>query len=174
MITPAGAPAWVKTNDHTTYGGDVNKQNYQSRGAVNPKTDVTAAQFCRMAADLADMQLVSEFATITFGCNDGPPAAPVILAYDGMISTVPTGTRNGDGSVTFSWAASYNDDYGVAGQINFAHATVSLCGVNPGMTSWTPLDLDADGRYESIRVDLYNAAGAPYASAAATLTVYTG
>jgi hypothetical protein len=168
MITPAGAPAWVKTNDHTTYGGDVNKQNYQSRGAVNPLTDVTAAQFCRLAADIAALQLVAEFATITYQCNDSVPGAPTILYYDGMVGTLPTPTRNGNGDVTWVWSATYNDDYGITGALNIAHAMTTLQGSTAGSAPYQRVN------GQTIRVTAANGAGAGMVDPVVTLTVYPG
>ena len=175
MIVPTGSPCWVKTNDHETYGGNANKQNYASQGAINPLTDVTANQFCRLAADVAALQNVAEFATISFTCVDGVPAAPTIDAFTGQVGTPPTGVRNGSSDVTFSFAASYLDDYGVSGPVNLAHADISLIGfAAPGSAGYQLLDLDGDGLFESVRCAAFNVAGGAKTGASMSVTVYTG
>lgn len=174
MTTPTGSPAWRKLNDHATYGGHTSKQNYQSQGAVNPLTDVTAEQFCRLASDVAALQRVAEFCLLTYTCNDAAPAAPTINEYDAMVSTVPTGTRNGNGDVTFRWLATYNDDYGVAGAFNIAHCLAAVVGSTACSVSYELIDADVDGLYESVRVRALTAAGAGLSDAKITLTVYTG
>lgn len=174
-IVPTGSPCWVKANDHTTYGGNVDKHNYQGRGVVNPLTDVSANQFCRLASDVAALQNVAEFATISFTCADAAPGAPTIDEFGGMVGTPPTGVRNGNGDVTFSFLASYLDDYGVAGPVNLAHAEISLVGfLTPGSCGYTLLDLDGDGLFESVRCAAFTVAGVAMVGAQMSVTVYTG
>lgn len=176
-MTPTGAPAWVKANDHATYGGDVNKTNYQSQGAINALTDVTAAQFCRLAADVAACHNTSEFATLRYLCNDGGGgAAPTLQAYDSQPgpSLVPTGTRNGNGDVTYRWAPTYADPYAIAGAIHLSHAVAQLHGATSGACTVELLDQDADGKNESVRVRSTDLAGVALVSPVLTLTVWTG
>jgi hypothetical protein len=51
--TPTGSPAWTRTASAAIYGGDNGKRDLGGLGAVNAKTDVTAAQWLRMAGDLS-------------------------------------------------------------------------------------------------------------------------
>jgi hypothetical protein len=68
--TPNGTPAWTRSADHTFYGGHVDKANYQDEPIVNPKTDVGANAIQRMAADLAAVARMANFATVTFTANE--------------------------------------------------------------------------------------------------------
>jgi hypothetical protein len=53
MIVPSGSPPWARVAAMQDYGGHVDKIDYGNIGAVNSRTDVTAAQICRLAADAA-------------------------------------------------------------------------------------------------------------------------
>ena len=77
-IVPSGSTPWIRTNDLTHYGGHPEKANYLSRGAIDPLTDVDASQFSRLAADVAALQRVAPFCTMTILCNDSAPAAPTV------------------------------------------------------------------------------------------------
>lgn len=170
-VTPTGAPAWVRLSDHTTYGGNTNKTNYQSQGAVNPRTDVTAEQFSRLVADLEALVRVGSFAVITFTCNDTVPAAPTVDDYDSMAGTAPTGARVSSGVVTFTWDASYLDPYGVSGDIHIAHAIVT--GTSASQVGTVVLsDPDVNSKNERATVTIEEN-GAPIADASATLVVWT-
>jgi len=137
--TPSGSPAWTRTNSHTDYGGDTEKQNYLSQGAVDAQTDVTAEQICRIAADLEALHRTVPFCQLVYTNNDGATAAPTItrirmmtgtrlISYEGDAapSGFPSAARNGDGDVTFTFSASYLDAYGVSGAfaIRYPHAEV--------------------------------------------------
>lgn len=136
---PTGSPAWLRTAEITQYGGDVNKQNYLSQGVIDAQTDVGAEDFCRITADEAAVTRTSEFATIVYLCNDSSPAAPTIetaymmtgvrlTSYAGGAppSGFPSAARNGNGDVTFTFASSYADEYGVSGA--FEIRTATACG----------------------------------------------
>lgn len=175
-IVPSGNPAWSRSNGHSAYGGNVNKINYQSVGTVNPRTDVSAENICRIAADLAAVARTCPFATMTFTCDDVSPAAPTIGSYYAMAGSSPTATRNGDGDVTFEWAASYLDDYGVSAAANIVSATacVHVLAMNVHIATVELIDSDADGINDSVRVRVVDAAGAAVADPTVTLTVWTG
>jgi hypothetical protein len=128
LITPTGAPAWLRTVSIGHYGGHVSKENYLSRGAIDALTDVAAEEFVRMTADLAATVRGAPFAIITYLNNDTSPAAPTVesvlmmtgvrlTSYAG--GTPPTGfpaaARQGTGEVTFTFSASYLDEYAVTG-----------------------------------------------------------
>jgi hypothetical protein len=51
--TPAGSPAWCRSNTADTYGGIATKRDLGGIGKVNAKTDVGTADWLRMAADCA-------------------------------------------------------------------------------------------------------------------------
>lgn len=175
-IVPTGSPAWVRSNGHTAYGGNVNKTNYQSVGTVNPRTDVSAENVCRIAADLAAVARTSPFAVLTFTCDDTTPAAPTITSYYAMAGNAPTATRNGNGDVTLQWAGTYNDDYGVAGKANIVAATATV--INSGaavrVASVQLLDSNADGVFESARIRVFDNAAAAVSNPTVTLTIWTG
>jgi hypothetical protein len=126
-VTPTGDPLWARTADHTIYGGHADKANYQSQGAINPKTDVTAEEFSRMVEDLAMVGRVLGFCKLKVTCNDSSPAAPTFdwvnmmtgirstsYAGDSPPTGFPSGARLGDGSITITFASSYSDAYGVS------------------------------------------------------------
>jgi hypothetical protein len=130
-IVPAGLPAWTRTAHHTTYGGDVNKRNYMSQGAIDPLTDVTAEQLVRIAADLAAAVRTAPFAVLTLTLDDvtpGPPTVESCLLMTGAQTTPyvgnapPTGfpavTRIGAGHARITFAASYLDPYAVEGDFD--------------------------------------------------------
>jgi hypothetical protein len=175
-IVPTGNPAWVRSNGHTAYGGNVNKVNYQSVGTVNPRTDLSAENLCRIAADLAAVARVSPFAVMTFTCDDTTPAAPTINTYYAMAGSSPTPTRNGNGDVTFQWAGSYADDYGVVANANIiaATATVVTSGANTYVATVELLDANANGVFESVRVRVVDQAVAAVSNAKVCLTIWTG
>jgi len=168
MPTPTGKPAWVRTNDHTAYGGHVNKTNYESVGTVNPRTDLSAQNLCRIAADLAAIARTAPFAIIKFTCNDSSPAAPTILTYWSMAGGQPTPSRNGTGDVTFTWSASYDDPYGVAGSINI-FGTVATVDVLSSTRFCTTLSGSV-----SARIQVWNDAGAAVGDQTVTAIVYSG
>ena len=127
MTDPAGYPLWTRTSDYTTYGGDANKRNYQSQGAINPETDVTAEQFMRLVEDAAECARTAAFAQLRILCNDTSTSAPTIkwarlctgttdTPYDSEYPPTgfPAGTRNGTGNVTLWFDATYEDAYGVS------------------------------------------------------------
>src|SRR5689334_20554830 len=117
-IQPTGAPAWTRTASHVHYGGDVNKENYLSRGVIDATTDVGAAELCRLAADIEAIVRTLPFATITYLCNDAAPAAPTILSVYMMTGIelvsyaggspptgMPSGSRTGTGHNVFTFAS---------------------------------------------------------------------
>lgn len=144
-ITPNGLPAWTRTASHTNYGGDTNKHNYLSRGAIDALTDVGAEAVCRLAADMEAIARVAPFATLTYLCDDGggnPPTVETVFMMTGVRLTsyvanaAPTGfpsaTRSGDGDVTFTFLSTYNDPYGVAGTYAPKHAVANVHGTAAG------------------------------------------
>ena len=174
-ITPTGNPAWVRSNGHTAYGGDINKTNFQSIGTINPRTDLSAENICRIAADLAAVARTAPFAVMTYTCNDTVPAAPTIASYFAMAGSAPTATRNGDGDVSFTWANSYADDYGVSGNAHIVAATAT--GYSPLFLSITTvelLDSNADGIFNRVRVRAFDELGAALLDPKITLCVWTG
>jgi hypothetical protein len=187
-IVPTGSPAWVRNADHTVYGGDTNKVNFHSQGVVNARTDLGAEALCRLAEDLSAAVRTAPFCIITVQCNDGgSPAAPTVLAVNQMTgvrvvtyagATPPAGfpsvARNGNGDVTFKWDAAYTDDYGVSGDVHIVHADVGISGSVALSSAWQLLDNDSNGLNESVRVKVFDTAGAAAVSPMFTLTVTTG
>ena len=135
-VTPAGDPLWAHTSTAETYGGDANKANYQSQGAVNPRTDVTAEQFSRFVEDVANAGRTLPFALLRITCNDsGTPAAPTIewarmmtgvrsTSYEGDAAPTgfPASARVGDGNFTVTFDASYDDYYGTSQALTITDA----------------------------------------------------
>lgn len=137
-IVPTGSPAWLRTADITSYGGDANKRNYLSQGVVDPTTDVGAEDFSRLTADTAANTRTGDFAVLVIQCNDTTTSAPTIesarmmtgvrlTAYTGDVAPAgfPSGVRNANGDVTIEFASSYLDEYGVSGAFSITDAAAS-------------------------------------------------
>ncbi len=141
MIVPNGRPAWSRTASAESYGGDLNKVNYQSIGATNPLTDVTAEQHARLTEDVAPITRVAGFATLTIQCDDTTPGPPTVQACDLMTGVqltsyignnpptgFPTVARVGNGYARVTFASSYTDSYSVAETLVIRHAIASPIG----------------------------------------------
>lgn len=161
VVIPTGSPAWLKANDFSSYGGSLTKKNFASRGAINPKTDVGAEAFSRITADLAAIARTAPFAVILVTCDDGTPGPPTIN-YAAMMTGVrsssyvgnaaptgfPSAIRNGNGDITFTFASTYADPYGIIGAFALAQCKAQLCGAIAGMataTILTPTTLQVRG-----------------------------
>ncbi len=178
-IIPTGSPPWVRTNDLTHYGGHPEKSNYLSRGAIDPLTDVDAAQFSRLASDVAALQRVAPFCNITILCNDSAPAAPTVefvhmqtgytaSSYAG--ASPPTGfpsvARNGNGDATITFATDYSDPYGVVGSF-------VISDMIPGLIHTSAGEATAERVTDStVRLRAFSSAGAAISNARMTLTVW--
>ncbi len=178
MTTPDGSPAWMRVAAHTDYGGNVNKTNYLSRGVIDALTDVGAEAICRMAADLEACSRTCPFVTITFGCNDVGPGAPIVSAVymmTGIRTTIyaadtpptgfPSAARNGNGDVTFTFASTYSDAYGVSGAFTPQHAVAGLYGAQAGSATCV-----ISG--QTVRVRAFVAAGTALSDAVLNLQVW--
>lgn len=173
-ITPSGNPIWIRQNDHTSYGGRTDKKNYQSRGAVNGRTDVTAENICRIASDMAAIGRTAPFCSFTATLDDSGPAAPTISDYLAMVGDAPASARVSDGVATFDWGTSYSDDYSVAGDFHIVGALVSLQGSSAGSVVYEIQDINADDLAERLKVYVFDAAGAAKASPVVNITIWTG
>lgn len=180
-VIPSGVPAWMRQNDYGSYGGHLLKRNFASRGAINPKTDVGAEAFSRIAADLAAIARTAPFGVFEILCDDATPAAPTVVyaclmtgvrvtSYLGSIapSGFPSVARNGNGDFTMTFAGSYSDPYGVAGAFTLKQARASLAGSVAGMATTDILTAT------TLRVRAFIAAGTAYSSARVTVTVGSG
>lgn len=174
MIIPTGLPAWVHANNHETYGGNVNKQNYQALAAINGRTDVDAAEYVRLAADMAAVQRTASFATLTYQCNDTVPGDPTVRSYLAMAGGPPVGARVSNGRVTWTWLASYDDPYGRNGLLHIVGCKLSVASIGGGVdTGYLLSDPDANAYNERVEAVAF-AAGGGLVDAIVTLTVYTG
>lgn len=124
MTTPNGLPYWSRTASAELYGASAGKADYQTPGAINARTDVSAAQFLRLAADLAGIARVTPVAAVHWTCNDSAPAAPTILhgscgatrssasyAGDAAPAGLPSATRLGTGSIRIVLPSTSEDDF---------------------------------------------------------------
>jgi len=181
-VTPIGNPAWVRSADHTYYGGHVDKVNYQNQPLVNARTDFGAEALARMAADLAAVVRTAPFCKLTYTCSDSVPGPPTIHTVHHMASGVrltnyvgdsppagfPSAARNGNGDVTFTFSASHTDPYGVSGSSSITdadangHTSGSAVIANPELVTAT-----------TVRVRAFNDAGTAVSNAKVTLTVWT-
>lgn len=175
-ITPAGLPAWSRSADHTYYGGHPNKANYQSQGVVNPRTDVGAEAIARLSADLAAAVNTSPMWVITY--LDGGGGAPTVESVYGMTGVrttsygggspptgFPSAARNGTGDVTFTFASSYADPYGVTHAWVPVHVTLGFDGGSFLDATWV-----ISG--STVRVRCWDAAGGALGSRRVTLVVH--
>jgi hypothetical protein len=179
--TPNGSPAWTRSSDYVTYGGDPSKANYQSQGVVNPRTDVGAEAFARLVADTASVMRTCEFASMTIVCDDVTPGPPTVqncrlmtgvtaISYvgDAPPAGFPSVARNGDGDVTVTFDASYTDPYGVSGDFIAQDPVACLTGSTPGVAN-PELVSDTEVRVRAAELDGDAATGATF-----TLTVGSG
>lgn len=180
MIIPTGKPVWERANDHTSYGGNVEKQNHLGQGAIDSLTDVAAEEFSRMVADLAAVARTAPFLVLTYECNDASPAAPTIVTASGMLGqrtasyegdAAPTGfpsaVRNGDGDVTFTFSSSYLDEFGIAGSFQLSHPRANLV-FGAGSA---PCEIVTA---TTVRVRAYTSGLSAFADAKVTLVVHSG
>ena len=180
MIIPTGRPAWERTADHSTYGGNTEKHNHLGQGSIDSLTDISAEEYSRLVADFSAVVRVTPFLTLTFQCNDSSPAAPTILTASGMLGQrttsyaggaapagFPSAARNGDGDVTFTFASSYNDDYAVAGSFALAHPRAALV-IGGGSAPCEILTAT------TLRVRAYTTGLSAFVDAKVTLVVHSG
>ncbi len=187
-ITPNGDPAWLRTADHTTYGGNLNKQNYQSQGTVNARTDIDSAEFVRMVEDLAAAVRTAPFCTLTYTADDTGTNDPTVtfvnmmtgvrvLSYAGGSPPAgfPAVTRPvaGDGIANIDFDATSDDDYGVTGTIHIVHAMAQLNGTAFGSANPTISDFDANTFNERVQVRVADDTGV-LTDQNVTVTVWTG
>ena len=160
-ITPTGLPAWYRTANHQVYGGHTDKRNYQGQDAVNPLTDVTAANWCRMATDLAAVVQTAPFAIITMTLNDSGTTDPTVNSYTAMSGATPTVARVSDGVATITWSDSYSDEYGVSHDIDFTEAEASCHYDNStaGFAAAALSDSSSNGKNNRVTVTVEDAAG---------------
>ncbi len=128
-ITPEGLPAWTRTAGISQYGGHVDKQNYLSRGVIDPLTDIGAEGYSRLTADLAAAAITAPMFVCTFlnalSGGDPPtieaaffmPYGAITISYvgDDPPPGFPEAGQVGAGQVQFVFESSYVDAYGVAG-----------------------------------------------------------
>lgn len=148
MTTPNGNPAWTRSADHTFYGGHADKANYNGEPVVNPRTDVGADSFQRMAADLAAVARMTNFCTLWFTANSAGSSISVTACsmMTGKISAAYAGTSPPAGfpSVTHVSAmvysidigGSYSDDYSVAGVFAPAFCGASAMAAGSGVAAY--------------------------------------
>jgi len=177
-MTPTGSPAWTRTASHVQYGGDTNKRNFLSQGVIDAQTDVGAAELARIAADMEALVRTMPFAIITFLNSDAAPAAPTIecvymqtgvqlVSYLGGAapSGFPSAARNGTGDVTFTFASSYSDPYGVSGSYAVSHAGGTVL-------SATAAIVTCETTATTVRVRCFTDAGAAVGDKRVTIEVH--
>jgi hypothetical protein len=135
-ITPSGLPAWQRANDFTVYGGHADKHDYQNVPSINPKTDVSAAAMCRLAADVAAVHRTATFAAIyAVPADPAHPTVSYVRMMPGICVTPYTGNTPpagfptveyvSTGVYTVTFASSYTDPFGVSGAIDLQFCHVS-------------------------------------------------
>jgi len=160
---PAGLPAWSRTASIESYGGHADKINFMGQGAIDARTDVTAAQINRLAADMSAIVRVLPLAVIIVQNDDTGVNDPTVLGawlqsgvsaagYAGASppSGFPTATRISDGSVAIQFPVPLTDDFGVEQKVHIRAAEASVSGDVADVSWGAPTDPDADGYYERI------------------------
>jgi hypothetical protein len=120
-------------------------------------------------------------------CDDATPANPSVTVVNQMTGVrvtsyaggsppagFPTCIRNGNGDVTITWATSYTDDYGVAGNVHIVHHEITAHGSVALIPVGVLTDTNVDGLNEAVRVRIFTTAGAAAASPTFSLSVCTG
>lgn len=144
MTLPTGDPPWLRNASHETYGGNLAKVNYRSQGVTNPRTDVGAEDFVRLANDLAAVVRTSPFVTLVMQADDTNGDPPDIL-YCAMQTGVqaasyvgnappagfPVVTHVSAGIHEITFSPDYPDEYGVIGAFVPRAVTVSAAGSAP-------------------------------------------
>jgi hypothetical protein len=179
-IVPDGFPLWTRTSGISVYGGSLNKTNYQRLGVVNPRTDVGAEGFTRITGDMVAAGRAAPFAVITFLNSDSSPAAPtvetvlmmtgVLLASSYVGNLAPTGfpsaARNGAGDVTFTFASTYTDEYGISAAFSLHSAKCSAHGDTYFSPQWEIVTAT------TLRIRCLTSAGAASSDKRVTLQVW--
>jgi hypothetical protein len=177
-IIPEGLPAWTRTASHEQYGGNLNKQNFMNSGCINAQTDVGAENLCRAAADLAAVVRTLPMCVMTMLCNDSSPAAPTVefinmmtgvpstsYAGDSPPAGYPSVARNGNGDVTVTFDASYDDEYATAGPFAPTQAVTTVMA-----TAHRVAPVVISG--QTVRVRVYSDTGAAVSDPRFTLAVW--
>lgn len=176
-VVPSGAPAWARSAGHADYGGHVNKADFQGVSVVNPKTDVSAAQIARMAADMTAVVRTTAFCVLTgtMATDTGTPTFNAVRLMTGVYNgsaysadSAPTGYPSGScaslGVVDVTFASSYSDDYSVSAAFapSFAMATA---GTDSGVRCRATIS------GQSVRVTCVDQSGSAVGGKQFTLTV---
>lgn len=148
--TPAGLPIWTRTAAIEQYGGDLNKRDWGDLGAVDALTDVTAAQLCRLTADLAGVARVAKLGRIVIGDTNArsktvsSPADIQVISAECLWGIAPGAYQGNTPSTGFpsvvvtttiygwgyevDFGASQTDDYGASAAIAIKGARVECNG----------------------------------------------
>lgn len=135
----------------STFGGP-----YSNYGVapVDPTTDVDAAFFNKMAADVAmASRMVSRCSVAFAGSASAPTVASFEAVWKAATGTSPTPARTGTGTFTFTFPTSVNDELGVSHVLNLTSAEARAEG-----STLYPCQASASGNV--ITVYVFNSAGA--------------
>lgn len=133
-IVPTGSPIWARTAEIQDYGGSVDKRDFLDRKGIDALTDVNAAQFARLTADLTAAARTAPFATIKIRLRPSGWTPVVefvqmatgvrLTSYDGDYppNGYPRVVRNNASDITITFDASYADPYGVTAPLAISHA----------------------------------------------------
>lgn len=164
MSTPAGLPSWTRTATIEYYGGHPDKQNYMGQGAIDARTDVTAEQLNRLAADLAACVRVAPFCVILLTTNDTTPGPPFVqsirmqnrvnltgYAGDNPPPGFPVCLRTGNGRVSITFPVSPEDDFGQTIPVDLKAGLGGVRGIAGDV--WVSMqNPNADAYYEALDV----------------------
>lgn len=129
-IAIKGTPYWTRTSVVGDYDGSIEKQNYNGIGIINPRTDVSAEGYNRVAATLVSLANVAPVCVINFQGRESGSLTPLILScmlgngamalnYDN--TSVPTGfptvVNAGSGIYTVTMPTAMTDQFGVSGNV---------------------------------------------------------
>lgn len=150
MITPDGLPAFTRTATPSLYGAVPGLHDLGGVGAVNAKTDITAAEYARLAADTASAVRSAPLLWMTLQIATSPSNSVTVLQCQPMWDiasgsypggTPPSGsypTVTFDGSLIALTFGSLEtlvdgvlylraaDEYGVQGDFHITSAVASV------------------------------------------------
>lgn len=154
-MTVAGSPSWTRSATAATYGGHSELEDFAAQGAVDPKTDISAAEYKRICADVAAIQRTAALARIRLVCRDTPSALPPTVKevavqsglrlqqYTGNAppSGFPTITRYANGAILVVLPATLADDFGItaAPEVHSVQGSIIASAAGSYELTWEPL-----------------------------------
>lgn len=174
MTIPTGTPLWARGRVPSAYGGNPGLRDYGGIGAVDAQTDITAAQYLRLSADVAAIANTSAICTLLFTWSTSDPlvtfvncgwADPITVSYSGATppsSLYPSVVKDSASRCVVTLPATAPDQFGVTGAITARAVIVTL-----GLSSVTGVYWEGPTGGNSLAI-----AGLPTASLGVQLVIW--